>query len=159
MGKLHLAVGIFLAFNVNLDFVTDLEVVVVAEFGSVDDAVGLEADVDNHLAVVDGNHLTSDHIALLERLERLGVNIFQAGLFVLRIAVVLLRDLVPAEVFEGVSVSVLKVAHFAGSFGGFLFGHGSFFGSGHCFFSYGSCGFGNIFHVLCNFFSLFRSIQ
>ena len=127
MRKLHLAVGILLAFHVNLDFVADLEVFVVAQFGGVDDAVGLEADVEDHFAVVDGNHLARDDITLLDGLERLGVGFLEAALLVLGVAVVLLGDLVPAEVFERVGVGVLDLAHFAGTLGSFGLG-GKFLG-------------------------------
>ena len=153
MGKLHLAVGIFLAFNVNLDFVTDFEVVVVAEFGSVDDTVGFEADVQDNFAVIDRHHFTLDHIVLFDGFERFRVEIFQTGFFFLGITVGLFGNLVPVEVRHSVSISVFDDVLFVGRFGGvFLNGRSVFL-------NYGSCVFCNIFHVLFDFLSLFRSIQ
>ena len=163
MRELHLTVGIFLAFDIDFHFVADLEVAVVAEFGSVDDAVGLEADVEDHFAVVDGDHLAGDDVTLLDGLEGLGIGFLEACLLVFGVAVVLVGDLVPAEVFERVGVGVLDLAHFAGTLGGFgsLFGFGhGLFGSGGGFLNHAfRHGFGNIFHVLRDFFDLFRSVQ
>ena len=81
MGELELAVGIFLVFNVNFNFVTDLEVGVVAKFGSGDDAVGFEADVHDHFARVDGNDGSHNHSLFVNGLERLGVEVFQVLFF------------------------------------------------------------------------------
>ena len=39
------------------------------ELGRGDDALGLVADVDQHLVLVDPDHLAADHVALLERLD------------------------------------------------------------------------------------------
>ena len=69
MGELELAVGVFLAFHVNFDLVTDFEVGVVTKFGSVDHTVGFEADVDHHLAAADGDDLTHDNGVLINGFE------------------------------------------------------------------------------------------
>ena len=160
MGKLHLAVGVFLAFHVNFNFVTDFEVAVVAQFGCVDDTVGLESDVENYLAVVDGHHLAGDHIALLNGFEGFGVSIFQTSLFLFGVAVVLFGDLVPVEIRHGVSVGVFKIVRLARCGCLFFLGGREFFLScGGCFFHYRSDIFGNFFHILFNFLGLFRSIQ
>ena len=75
MGELHLAVGVLLAFDIDFNLVADFEILVVAQFGGVDDAVGFETDVEDHLAVVDGDHLAGDDVALFNGLEGLGVGI------------------------------------------------------------------------------------
>ncbi len=151
VGELELAVGIFLAFHVDFDFVADLEIGVVTKFGSVDDAVGLETDVDNHLAGVDGDNFTHDNGVLVDRLEGLGVKILQAGFLIGRISGFLRVDLIPIEVLKR-AVGVFKFSHLAGSrsLGLFCGSLGNVFNSFCCNFNGLICGFDHVLNLIFN---------
>ena len=53
--------------------VTGMRVVADGEFAGRDDSLGLEADVDEHLVVVDPHHVADDHRAFLNRHDTAGV--------------------------------------------------------------------------------------
>ena len=82
MAEHQLAVRILLALDVDLDFVAGLQVGIVTKLTGGDDTVALGSDVDDGLAVVDGNDGALDHLLLGEGVERFFVGFgFVVGLF------------------------------------------------------------------------------
>ena len=61
VGEKQLAVGVFLALDVDFNLVAHFEIGVVAQFGGGDDTVALESDVDNGLTVADADDGTFDN--------------------------------------------------------------------------------------------------
>ena len=142
VGELELAVGVFLAFHIDFDFVADLEVGIVTKLGGVDDTVGLEADVDHDFAGVDGNDLTHNDGVFVNGLEGLAVELFQSGFLVGGICGFLVVDFIPVKVLER-AVRILEFSHLARSGSGFS--HFSCGSSGFCDLF---CGFSHVFHLV-----------
>ena len=99
----ELSFFVFLIFDVNLYFVPDFEVGVVAEFADGDDAVALVADVDDHFALVDGDDLSLDDLMVVDAGEALFVS---AGLLLQALFGLCPAFLVafPVAVLEGLNV-------------------------------------------------------
>ena len=85
MRKQQLPCNIFLIFNVNFNFVTNLQFRIVAEFVHLDHTIAFKADVYDNFAVGHGNDSTFNHFVILDCTECLIVSIFQLFPLVLRI--------------------------------------------------------------------------
>ena len=98
VGKDELAFAVLGGLDIDIHFVTDLEVRVVAELGSGDDAFALVADVDDDLTLTDGGHCAFDDLVLDDLREGLVVElgdffaIFDSGAF--------LFESIPVEFFR-----------------------------------------------------------
>ena len=71
VGEKQLTVGVFLTLDIDLNLVTDFEIGIVTQFGSGDDTVALESDVDNGLTVADADDSTLNYLLLGEGFEGL----------------------------------------------------------------------------------------
>jgi len=105
----ELAVGIFLALDVDFDFVAGLEVGVVAKFAGGDDTVALGADVDDGFAVVDGDDGALDDFLLGEGVEALLVGFALLGGFLLFDFTGFFFDGVPVELCQRLHILVVHV--------------------------------------------------
>ena len=78
----ELAIGAFLVLNVDFHLVAHLQVRAGAELCNRDDAVRLEADVDDHFAVGDGHHSAFDDLVVSDLAHGAGVLLFELGTLV-----------------------------------------------------------------------------
>ena len=97
VGDDELTFAVLSALNEHFHLITDLEVRVVAEFGSRDDTFALGADVHHYFAFVDGGDHTFHHFVFSDLGE--GLLVLGKSLF--------LGALVYAFVFKGIPIEVL----------------------------------------------------
>jgi len=160
----QLALFVFGAFHVHFHHIPYFEVGIVPEFIHADNTFGFESDVDDHLALVHGDHLAVNNLVFDNGREGLVVHGFHIGPVRAGIEVVLVGVSIPVEVFQGYFF-LLDLADFLGHlFGAFVFEDFFFlfyflnifsffaflylFGFG-CFFS----GFFGHFNSLCGYFT------
>ena len=96
VGENELSALVLLVLHVDFNLVAYLEVRVVTELGSGDDAVALVADVDDYFLLVDGDDGAFHHLVFLDLVERLVVCLGEVALVGLVPGTVL--ELVPVEV-------------------------------------------------------------
>ncbi len=98
--ELKLTVLVLLILYVDLYLVTDLEIGIVAELVTANDAVRLEADINDDLALVEGDYDAIDNVLLLERRESLVILSLLLSLLCCAAGDTAILKGIPIEIFD-----------------------------------------------------------
>ena len=107
MRENELAFLVFLVLYIDLNLVANLELGVVTELGSGDDAVALLADVDHDLFLVEGDYRAFNNLVLLNFVEGFVVGLLEVCLADTFAGAIF--KLVPVEVVQW--LNVLEIRH------------------------------------------------
>ena len=102
MRKNQLAFLVFSTLHIDFHDVAHFQIGVVAELAGGDDAVALVADVDNHLFLVDRNHLAVNDLMVGHFVQSLIVSLVK--LFLADVGHGAVFKLVPVEILQRLNV-------------------------------------------------------